>query len=68
MERIFTASDGRRYRAVLESEHYANLFDSVCVESASTITVRLGEKVIKCRQRGFTTRFIVKASSLEALG
>jgi hypothetical protein len=68
LERVFTASDGRRYRAVLESEHYANLFDSVCVEGASMITVRLGEKVIECRRRGLTTRFIVKASSLEALG
>lgn len=68
LERVFTASDGRRYRAVLESERYSNLFDSVCVEGASTITVRLGEKVIKCRRRNLTTRFIVKASSLEALG
>jgi hypothetical protein len=67
LERVFTASDGRRYRAVLAGERELNMFDKVCREG-STITVDLKDGVIECKPRGYTMRFKVKASSLEALG
>ena len=67
LERVFTASDGRRYRAVLAGERELNMFDKVCGEG-STITVNLKDGVIECKPRGYTMRFKVKASSLEVLG
>jgi DNA helicase HerA-like ATPase len=67
LERVFTASDGRRYRAVLAGERELNMFDKVCREG-SAITVDLKGGVIECKPRGYTMRFRVKASSLEALG
>ena len=67
LERVFTASDGRRYRAVFAGERELNMFDKVCGEG-STITVDLQGGVIECKPRGYTVRFKVKASSLEALG
>jgi DNA helicase HerA-like ATPase/DNA-binding MarR family transcriptional regulator len=60
--REFRASDGRRYRAVFSSERDLNLFDNVCREGYSTISVNLKGGVVECRPRGYTVRFAVRAS------
>jgi hypothetical protein len=67
LERVFTASDGRRYRAVFPGVRELNLFDKVCREGYSTISVNLKDGVVECRPRGYTVRFTVRASSLGVL-
>jgi DNA-binding MarR family transcriptional regulator len=66
--RVFEASDGRGYRAVFSSERDLNLFDKVCREGFSSISVNVGEGIVECRPRGYTMKFTIRASSLEVLG
>jgi len=66
--RVFRASDGRSYRAVFSSERDLNLFDKVCREGFSTISVSVEESAVECRPRSYNLKFTVKASSLEVLG
>jgi hypothetical protein len=67
LERVFTVSDGRRYKAVFPSARELNLFDKVCREGYSIISVNLKDGVVECRLRGYTMRFTVRASSLGVL-
>jgi hypothetical protein len=67
LERVFTASDGRRYKAVFPSVRELNLFDRVCREGYSIISVDLKDGVVECRPRGYTMKFTVRASSLGVL-
>jgi DNA-binding MarR family transcriptional regulator len=67
LERVFTASDGRRYMAVFPGVRELNLFDKVCREGYSIISVNLKDGVVECRPRGYTVRFTVRASSLGVL-
>jgi len=66
-ERVFTASDGRRYRAAFSSERELNLFDKMCREISSAVSVNLKDSVVECRPRGYTMRITIRASSLEVL-
>jgi len=62
---VVWASDGRRYRAVFSDEK--SLFDRICREEYSVITVSVGDVVMECRVRDYGGRFVVKPSLLELL-
>jgi len=63
-ERVFTAVDGRRYRASFESQRDLELFDRICSEGSA----RVSNGSVECRPRGYTTWIPVRVSSLDALG